>query len=190
MQPTAVLWKQDSNGNDELVPTRDIITAPPLVEIAPRQKQVIRLALRAVEPKDKERQYRLLVREVQPARSEGGVGLQFSINLSIPVFAYSNASAGNEALAATLRRTGNGFALTLKNDGSNHVQFREVKLLNETALVAKSGQLSYVLPGAARTLEVPLAAGVTQSSLTTKQLKAEIVTSTGTVTRDLSLNTP
>lgn len=77
LQPSAVTWQQ-INGAEKQEPTRDILTAPPLVEIAPGAQQVIRVALRAAAQADRELSYRLLLREVPSTDKDGNqTGVKF-----------------------------------------------------------------------------------------------------------------
>jgi fimbrial chaperone protein len=178
MQPTPMLWQQDASGNDQLTPTRDFIAAPPLIEIPPKQKQVVRVALRAVEPQDKERTYRLLVREVPPTRPDGApAGLQFTLNLSIPVFAYplpGKAAPSVELFASTVANA-DRLALTVKNTGQSHLQMREIRVLSGETVVAQHEVMMYVLPGITRALEVPLLPAHRGGVVATKPLTAEVI---------------
>jgi fimbrial chaperone protein len=189
MQPTPMLWQQDAAGADQLTPTRDFIAAPPLIEIPPGQKQVIRVALRAAEPKDRERQYRLLVREVPPPRAEGSAGLQFALNLSIPVFAYPapGKTPPTIAVSAAVGKAPAALELTIKNTGVSHLQTRELRLLSGSDAIARQETMMYVLPGASKTLAVPFAAGVNASHIASKQLVAEIVNSRDTIRTEISV---
>lgn len=190
MQPTPMLWEQEPDGTDRLTPTRDVIAAPPLVEIPPKQKQVIRVALRAAGPRDKERHYRLLVREVQPERAQGQVALQFALHLSIPIFAYSPPNAttdGVEILAGRMNSSGS-LPLTVKNHGPSHVQVKEVKLSVDGSAKAERVVMFYVLPSVSRTIEVPVPLSAQAAFLASKQLNVELVTTSGVVQRQIPIH--
>jgi fimbrial chaperone protein len=38
-------WSQKADGTDELTPTEDLILSPPILKLAPKARQVVRLAL-------------------------------------------------------------------------------------------------------------------------------------------------
>ena len=44
MQADIYAWKQKPNGEDDLVLTEDLILSPPIVKVAPKSRQVVRLA--------------------------------------------------------------------------------------------------------------------------------------------------
>src|SRR5689334_12010316 len=51
MQAEIFQWKQKADGTDDLVPTQDLVLAPPILRLAAGERQVVRLAnLRPVPP--------------------------------------------------------------------------------------------------------------------------------------------
>ncbi len=67
LQAELLRWTQDLEGRPITVASNDLIVSPPLVELQPGQRQVIRVALRAA-PSNEELAYRLILEDVaEPA---------------------------------------------------------------------------------------------------------------------------
>lgn len=186
LQPGAVTWQQ-INGAEKQEPTRDILTAPPLVEIAPGAQQVIRVALRAPAQADRELSYRLLLREVPSTDKDGNqTGVKFLLNFSLPVFIAPTAAKPEAKLSATatFRPAGKGkgaapaaLVLAFRNAGSAHSQVTEVKMPDGNAVK----MMFYVLPGGERNVELPWAASAAPAA----SLPVALVTSRGPVALDV-----
>ncbi|MDO8774118.1 MAG: fimbria/pilus periplasmic chaperone [Burkholderiaceae bacterium] len=67
LQADLNIWSQKLDGIDEQLPTDDLILSPPIIKLAPKARQVVRLAL--LKPADASRQltYRMILREVPEA---------------------------------------------------------------------------------------------------------------------------
>lgn len=186
LQPSAVTWQQ-INGEEKQEPTRDVLTAPPLVEIAPGAQQVIRVALRATAQTGREASYRLLLREVPSSDKDGNqTGVKFVLNLSLPVFIAPTAAKPEAKLSATatFRAAGKGkgaapaaLVLAFRNAGSAHSQVTEVKMPDGNAVK----MMFYVLPGGERNVELPWQASAAPAA----SLPVALVTSRGPVTLDV-----
>lgn len=156
LQAELVLWRQDTQGQDSLQPTDDLVLSPPIIELAPQSRQVVRLA--RLSPPDLERQqtYRLIVREVPEIKNADQPGLQIPIALalSIPVFI----SPGNlqRQVECQLHTTG----LQCRNAGNSYVQLREAVVLRGSRVLGRYEGGSYILPGAAKTLPLTWAQGL------------------------------
>lgn len=88
MEAELFQWTQKPDGTDELVPTDDLILAPPLLKMAPKSRQVLRLANLKPVPPDEQLTYRMIVREVPEAVTQAAEGVQVKVTLafSLPVF--------------------------------------------------------------------------------------------------------
>jgi fimbrial chaperone protein len=87
MQADIYDWKQKPDGQDELTLTEDMFLSPPIIKMAPKSRQVVRLAL--LHPPVLERQltYRMIVREIPEAKpSQKDLQLQVALAFSMPVF--------------------------------------------------------------------------------------------------------
>jgi fimbrial chaperone protein len=186
LQPGAVTWQQ-VNGEEKQEPTRDILTAPPLVEIAPGAQQVIRVSLRATAQAHREVSYRLIMREVPSSDKDGNQsGVKFLLNLSLPVFIAPTTAKPEAKLSATatFRAAGKGkgappaaLVLAFRNAGSAHSQVTEVKMSDGNAVK----MMFYVLPGGERNVELPWPASAAPAAT----MPVALVTSRGPVTLDV-----
>lgn len=176
LQPSAVRWQQIA-GEEQQEPTRDVLTAPPLVEIAPGAQQVVRLSLRVPPDANRELPYRLLLREVPPADKDGNAAsVKFLLNLSLPVFvAPSTAVAAPKIVAqATYRpaarnsKQPGSLSLLFSNSGSGHVQVTEIISASGPSLAA----MFYVLPGGERRVELPWPDGLAVPATVSLTLKS------------------
>ena len=78
-------WTQ-VDGTDRLTETRDVVASPPLAQIPANGQQLVRIVRVAKQPPEGEESYRLLVDEISQVTRHTGVGVNFSLRYSIPVF--------------------------------------------------------------------------------------------------------
>jgi fimbrial chaperone protein len=177
-QVRAYAWSQ-RDGEDVLADTTDLVASPPIIEIAPRTAQTIRLILRTASPSAAERTFRLLIDEV-PRGDSPESGVDIRLRYSVPVFV---AASGEPApvLAWRVYRQGGDWMLRVANTGTMHAQLGATRLCNAagTEYDISKGLLGYVLAGQERQWKLPLAAdarldgGVTvQSTVTARPLAA------------------
>ena len=146
-------WSQKPDGTDELVLTEDLILAPPIIKLAPKARQVVRLAL--LKPADASRQltYRMIIREVPEAVPATGIQVPIALALSMPVFitppvAKRQVSCTNQlADAKTLN-------LQCSNTGTAYAQIREATVTRGKQALARFEGGSYILPGARKTVSL------------------------------------
>lgn len=150
-------WTQDADGTDRLTPTDDLILSPPIIKLAPRSRQVVRLAL--LRPADPARQltYRLIVREVPEASADGmkGIRVPIALALSMPVFItppQAQREVACSLVAAPLPAAAPTPQVRCANSGSAYAQIRQVVLRRGDTVLARFEGGSYVLPGAAQIL--------------------------------------
>ena len=142
-------WSQKPDGTDELVLTEDLILAPPIIKLAPKARQVVRLAL--LKPADPARQltYRMIIREVPEAQPSGGIEVPIALALSMPVF-ITPPSAKRQVNCSASRGDAKTVALRCSNTGTAYAQVREVSVLRGGQPVARFEGGSYILPGASK----------------------------------------
>jgi fimbrial chaperone protein len=160
LQADVNTWRQTAEGEDKLELTEDLILSPPIIKLAPKARQVVRLARLA--PPDLSRQvtYRLILREVPEALpSQQNVQISIALALSMPVFitppkavrAVSCGITGIEEKSVGVR---------CSNTGTAYAQVREIDILrNEKKIAAFSGG-TYILPGASKTMAATAEAAV------------------------------
>jgi hypothetical protein len=81
-------WKQTLDGTDQQTPSEDLILSPPILKLAPKARQVVRLARIGAPDMSRQLTYRMLVREVPEATAPKDKTIQVPIALamSMPVF--------------------------------------------------------------------------------------------------------
>ena len=156
MQAELYEWKQKPGGADELTPTEDVFLSPPILKMAPKSRQVVRLA-RVAKPQQGERQltYRMIVREIPEARpADKDLQVQIALAFSIPVFITpKNAKALLDCTAARL--AADKVQVNCANSGSAYAH--PVSFLLSTATgskLAEQGNGGYILPDIKRSFEL------------------------------------
>jgi fimbrial chaperone protein len=146
-------WTQDRNGADRLEQTEDLLVSPPILKLAPRARQVIRVALLA--PRDATRQmtYRLVVREVPEAVRQNDLNLQLPIALvlSMPVF-ITPPVAKRDVQCSLGRSASLALQVECENRGTAYAQFREIELKRGESTLATFEGAMYILPWSKKVL--------------------------------------
>jgi len=152
-------WSQRPDGTDQLVLTEDLILSPPIIKLAPKAKQVVRLA--RLVPPDMTRQltYRFILREVPEALApKSNIQIPIALALSMPVFITPpGARRGVTCQLAGIET--NTIGVRCANLGNAYAQIREIELMRGEQKIARYEGGAYILPGASRTI----AAGVEQA---------------------------
>jgi fimbrial chaperone protein len=159
-------WSQ-TNGEDELTPTQEVVASPPIIEIAAQSDQLVRL-VRTSPPKDGEQSYRVLIDELPEPDTTPVNGVAIRLRYSVPVFiASGNASAGAAAdakLAWHLQHGDAGWTLAVDNAGQRRAQIASVQIVDGAgkAVDINKGLLGYALAGSGRQWQLPpsVAAGL------------------------------
>jgi fimbrial chaperone protein len=156
LQAELVQWRQDPQGQDRLEPTDDLVLSPPIIELAPQSRQVVRLA--RLSPPDLERQqtYRLIVREVPEIKNADQTGLQIPITLALSIPIFISPGKLQRQLECHLHATG----LECRNAGNSYVQLREAIALRGSRVLGRYEGGSYILPGATKTLSLTWTQGL------------------------------
>ncbi|HEY5900843.1 MAG TPA: fimbria/pilus periplasmic chaperone [Burkholderiales bacterium] len=169
LQADVYVWKQTSEGADELVLSEDLILAPPIIKLGPKARQVVRLA--RLQPPDASRQltYRLILRELPEANPSKGIDVPIALALSMPVF-ITPPGARHETNCSARRSDSQSVALTCANGGTAYAQVREIAVRQGDEVVARFETGTYLLPGAQRVLPVkserPLPSGPLRVTVT------------------------
>jgi fimbrial chaperone protein len=148
-------WTQQPDGSDVIELTEDMIVSPPIIKLAPKARQVVRLA--RLQPPDLGRQltYRLIVREVPEATAPRDKTIQvpIALALSMPVFITPPHAA--RVVDCTLSRTdAQALEARCANTGTAYAQIREILVSRGDATLARFEGGTYILPGASRILAV------------------------------------
>lgn len=154
MQADLYSWKQKPDGSDDLVLTEDLILTPPILKLAPRARQVVRLARLSAPPAGVQQTYRLIMREVPEARSSDKLQLQVALAFSLPVFisppgVKRDLHCGLERVAADTVRA------VCTNSGTAYAQIRAIEVLDARGIkVAARESGGYLLPSIKRSFEL------------------------------------
>lgn len=150
-------WEQ-RDGEDVLTPTDELVASPPIMQVAPKTSQTIRLVRRGGAGPGSERAYRLLIDEI--ARDdEAGNGVAIRLQYSVPVFVAPGDEAAAPALDWSIAKRGGAWTLELNNSGKLHAQVGAAVLVDGAGkeIEVSKGLLGYALAGRTRTWRLPLA---------------------------------
>lgn len=157
-------WLQDEKG-DQLTPSRGLLASPPIIELKPGEKQLIRIIRAKAPPQGTgavEDAYRILVDEIPVKSANQTTGLQFALSYSLPVFVQPvGVTKTNPKLQWSTHLQPDGKAVTLRvsNSGNGHAQLARLSFVDTAgnSTVMNPGLLGYVLPGATMnwTLKMP-----------------------------------
>ena len=156
MQADLYEWSQKPDGTDNLKLTEDLFLSPPILKLAPKARQVVRLARVAVQPTKEQITYRLIVREVPeaiPAEKEN-VQLQFALAFSLPIFITPPGLKG-ELTCSAARAASDAVAVSCENSGNAYVYPHQFVLTDRAGVVLASRDTgAYLLPGIKRSFEL------------------------------------
>ncbi len=148
-------WSQDDAGKDQMELTEDLIVSPPNMKLAPRSKQVIRVAL--LVPRDAHQQmtYRLVVRELPEAiaTKEGEMQLPIALVLNMPVF-ITPVKAQRVIDCAATTVSDKPVEVICQNQGNASAQLRDIELKRDGKSLARLEGGIYLLPGAKKSIQL------------------------------------
>jgi fimbrial chaperone protein len=145
-------WTQPG-GVDTMTATSDLIASPPIFQLAPGGRQVVRIGMRRPLDPQRELSYRLFVQEV-PGTAFPGATLDVALRLSVPVLVAPKSANAAPSLTWRLQADDSGeVTLSTTNAGNAHARVREFSVLGsgDHVLVPKRQILAYVLAGQTRT---------------------------------------
>lgn len=154
MQAEVFSWAQKPTGEDELTPSDDLVLSPPILKLAPKARQVVRLAMVNRVATDRQVTYRLVVREVPEVKQGAGVQMQVALAFSMPVF-ITPPGAKRDVACSAARMRPDTIKVTCANGGSAYGQVRELAVLlpgGERFVPRDTG--GYLLSGITRSFEI------------------------------------
>jgi fimbrial chaperone protein len=125
IQAEAFVWQQDK-GEDVLLPAPGLLLNPPIFELAPGARQLVRIGFKpgSVPPSAREASYRIWLSQLPAARTDDDApGVQLLFRLSLPLFV-----SPRQAMAAQPVWTLSGGELVLANPGARHVHLLSLTL--------------------------------------------------------------
>lgn len=164
LQVRVYAWAQQ-DGRNLYAEQDEIIGTPPIVTVAPGQRQLVRLTRTTPPPVIAEKPYRIVVDEipVSPAPAATGASVSFRMRYSLPLFSEARRGDGKAKAPAAAPRVSwhpgsdtDGRFLEIRNDGDGHARLTDVYFMAGTkrSTVAQ-GLLGYVLPGASMRWPLP-----------------------------------
>ncbi|SFN28514.1 molecular chaperone [Variovorax sp. OV329] len=141
-------WTQQ-NGEDQEVPTREVLVSPPMIQLAAADRQLIRVIRTGPPPADAEAAYRVVIDELPLPDSGPKKGVQFVLRYSVPVFMGPVADSPPQ-LSWKVRQNGQQAVLEVSNTGGTHAQVADLSFSDSRGkrTPVHPGLLGYVLPGA------------------------------------------
>jgi fimbrial chaperone protein len=142
-------WTQ-TEGEDRLDRTQDVVVSPPSISLAPGTEYVIRVVHVAQRPLQPDESYRVIVDEI-PDRDAKLNGVRFALRYSVPIF-FASAPADEARVQWTARQTGDTLSLSAHNRGARHLRLSNLRLVDPSGhvLVKQDGLVGYVLGGTDR----------------------------------------
>ena len=182
-QVRVFLWDQ-KGGDDVLTPTDELIASPPVMQIAPKSTQTIRLVRRSAAAAGPERQYRVLIDEV-PTSAEAREGVSIKLQYSVPVFVAATAPDVAPQLAWQFFRRDGAWFLRVTNSGTLHAQIGATTLATSDGkqYELSKGLLGYALAGRQREWRLALAPTLALDGALA--IRANINTRPGTASADV-----
>lgn len=183
LQADINVWTQKPDGTDDLKLTEDLILSPPIIKLAPKARQVVRLAL--LKPADASRQltYRMIVREVPEATAprDNAMEVPIALALSLPVF-ITPPIAKRELSCSAARPDAQTLQAVCANSGTAYAQIREITLQRAGQQLGRFQGGSYVLPGARKPIalkgEPGAAPGAAELTVVFDDFKKQVFTVT------------
>lgn len=148
-------WSQDEKG-DQLSTSRGLLASPPMIELQPGEKQLIRIIRASAPPSGVgavESSYRLSIDELPIKSAEQKSGLQFALSYSLPVFVNPvgiTKTTPRLQWSYSLQPDGEQMNLRVSNSGNGHAQLADLSIIDDAgdSIDLHQGLLGYVLPGA------------------------------------------
>jgi fimbrial chaperone protein len=154
LQADIYAWSQKPDGTDNLTLTEDLLLSPPIIKLAPKARQVVRLAMLA--PRDSSRQmtYRMIMREVpQSVHPRNSIEVPIALALNMPVFVTP--PAAKRAISCEAGRSDTHTLQAIcSNSGTAYAQIREIVLKRGDKKLASFEGGNYILPGARKTIKL------------------------------------
>ena len=158
----------DVNNPKALSPTRDLLIVPPIVEVPANQTQVLRLAPRLADVLDKERMYRLILKEVPSVLGDDN-GVGFAVEMSLPIFMVPEGAKAEPAWSLRWKDVATP-ELVVANQGKAHLRVRSFGVFVDPGgePIVENDDPAYVLAGNERAWALEAEVGHLKGPLTIK----------------------
>ena len=138
-------WVQ-TDGQESLAPTTDVVASPPIVTLAPGADYTIRIVRTARSVVRGEESYRLWVDQLPPSERQSQSGVNILIRQSIPVF-FRARQVTRASVSWTLRLEGERLLIVASNSGDERLRIASLRLSDRagTTVSFGNGLVGYVL---------------------------------------------
>ncbi|MEI9429833.1 fimbrial biogenesis chaperone [Mesorhizobium sp. Cs1299R1N3] len=119
-------WSQ-SNGDESLTPTEDVVASPPAITLAPGVDYVVRIVRVTKQPVVAEEAYRLLVDELPDAGPARSGTVKLLVRHSIPVF-FGSPQRGQPAVDWTVSKQNGRVLVSAHNLGKKRLRISALSL--------------------------------------------------------------
>lgn len=156
-QVEAFAWRQDGR-TDLLTASPDVLIVPSVYDVAPYERQSIRVTIRDAAFGEVERAFQLRFREVpQP-----GVSARMR-DFTVPMFLSPRKRSGN--VEYELHSTGaRGAELIVRNASNEHVQLRSLEIVQGQQSCYSGSPKEFVLAESTRVLSLPVSCDLQSGS--------------------------
>ncbi|HVY21840.1 MAG TPA: molecular chaperone [Steroidobacteraceae bacterium] len=148
-----VAWSQEGN-EEKYLDTHDLLATPPIMQLAPKAEQIVRVAIRHVEASDSELHYRLILSEVPQKTDKNVNGLSVALRMNLPVFIAPAAAAHADLHWQAQWQKDGSLQITATNQGKAHLQIADFSIQFDGANAVHVNPSRYVLPGSTITWTV------------------------------------
>jgi fimbrial chaperone protein len=155
VQTRVVRWSQ-SDDNEALDPTSDVVASPPSIKLAPHADYVVRIVRVSKQPVVGEESYRAIIDQIPTVRRQQARAVEVLIRQSIPVF-FRGRDVTAPEVSWSVYRSSNRLIVTGANAGGEHLRVASLRLraANGAAVSLGNGLAGYVLGGAKKTWTLP-----------------------------------
>lgn len=142
-------WIQE-NGEERLVPTRDVVASPPMLKMAAGKDYTVRIVRVTGTPVSGEESYRLLVDEVPPPATRANA-VRMAVRHSIPVFFYAEGASLPDLKCSNAKSR-----LTCSNGGDRHLRIGNLRVKSGKKTISLGNGLNgYVLGRSTKSWPLP-----------------------------------
>jgi fimbrial chaperone protein len=119
-------WTQ-ADGEDVLEPTESVVASPPSIDLTGDQTYSVRIVRTDETPVTRSEYYRLIVDELPDSATPRPGTVSMVMRYSIPVF-FEQADGEPPKLSWSFKKSNGSVALTLRNDGDQHIKISNLTL--------------------------------------------------------------
>lgn len=155
VQTRVMAWRQ-SNGEETLQPTTDVVASPPSIRLAPGANYIVRVVRVSQRPIRGEESYRLLIDQLPNIRSQQARTVNLLIRQSIPAF-FRAPQLSRSNVSWSYSRRGEGLTITATNSGDERLRIAGLNLRDSAgrSMSLGSGLIGYVLGRSTMSWQLP-----------------------------------